>query len=70
MAILTNADEGIVAGRHYNFIYKATNRVGDSLLSTVLTVPVADAPGVSAVPQLVEHTETSIKISWADTADT
>lgn len=30
----------------------------------------ADAPGVSAAPQLIEHTETSIKVSWAETADT
>jgi len=70
VAVLTCADEGIVAGRRYDFIYKATNRVGDSLLSSVLTVPVADTPGAAAAPQLTDHTETSITVSWAQSVDT
>ena len=70
IAVISNAVEGIVAGRYYSFVYKATNRVGSSNLSTILTVPVADVPAVATAPQLLDHDQTSITVSWNQVVDT
>ena len=44
VAIINTATETISAGRFYQFIYKATNLIGDSVFSDVVTIPIADLP--------------------------
>jgi hypothetical protein len=54
--MINTVTEVMTAGRFYQFIYKATNLIGDSLLSEVVSIPVADVPSKSSAPILVGHT--------------
>jgi len=68
--MINTVTEAMTAGRFYQFIYKATNLIGDSLLSEVVSIPVADVPSKSSAPILVGHTQTSITVEWEVTPDT
>ena len=57
--------ESMTAGKYYQFVYKATNMMGDSELTTVLSVPVADIPVQASAPTLVMHSTNTISIEWA-----
>lgn len=51
---LNLATETMVAGRFYQFIYRAVNVIGYSDFSGVRTIPVADLPSAPAAPNKVE----------------
>jgi len=44
IATISVSTESMVAGYFYTFVYKATNMIGDSLLSANVTIPIADKP--------------------------
>lgn len=70
VAIINTVAEVMTAGRFYQFVYKATNLIGDSQLSEVVSIPVADVPPKAFPPVLADHTKTSITVEWQATADT
>lgn len=44
VATIDTTTDSLTPGKFYFFVYKATNMIGDSILSKVLSVPVADQP--------------------------
>ena len=44
LATISLADEAMIAGRFYQFSYTAVNKVNESNASSIVTVPIADAP--------------------------
>jgi hypothetical protein len=44
VATIDVVSESMTSGLFYQFVYKATNLIGDSELTDVLSVPVADTP--------------------------
>ena len=68
---LTDLGDGLVTGLTYSFRFKATNAIGDSEYSTVITVSANDPPGTpTAITQdMTLSTETSINVYWDSIAD-
>lgn len=62
---LIAATEGLTAGNYYRFKYRAVNDVGYGDLSPAVTVPLGDLPSISNSLQLVDRTNTSLKVQWA-----
>ena len=59
------------AGKFYQFVFTATNVVGNSAYSQVVTLPLADAPDKPAqAPQLISSDKTSISVRWSRALDT
>jgi hypothetical protein len=69
IAVIDTATEGMTAGKWYNFVYKATNMIGDSNLSTDLSVPVADQPLQPSAVTLLDHSYTEISVAWTKVDD-
>lgn len=44
IATVDVATESMTTGKYYQFVYKSTNMIGDSELSKVIAVTVADIP--------------------------
>jgi hypothetical protein len=49
----------MTAGKYCSFPYKATNAIGDSTLSPLLSIPVA----------LLDHSYSTISVSWSKSAN-
>jgi len=70
LATITLTNEGMTAGRFYQFSYTAKNRVGASTASSIVTVPVADYPLPPAAISRTASSRTSISVAWDKVADT
>ena len=57
-------------GKYYSFSYKATNVIGDSTLSPLLSIPVADQPSKPTAVALLDHSYSTISVSWSKSANT
>lgn len=60
-----NGNDGIVIGKTYRFITKATNAIGDSDFSDYGYIAFGDVPNTPSAPTLVQSTQYSIKVQWA-----
>ena len=60
----------MTAGKYYSFVYKATNMIGDSDLSPLLSVPVADQPSQPTAVALLDHSFNTISVSWSKSDNT
>lgn len=54
----------MIAGYYYTFVYSATNMIGVSVLSTQLTVAIADYPVQPTAVTMVSYSNTSIVVLW------
>lgn len=70
LATITLADEAMTAGLFYQFSYLAVNKVGDSELSSVLTVPIGDVPAQPTGLARTSSAKTSIGVVWDQSFDT
>jgi len=62
--------ESMTAGKFFQFTYEATNIIGTSVKSPVVTLPVADVPDKPDAPTFVASTKTSLHVEWAEVAVT
>lgn len=64
VATIVVSTESMNSGYFYTFVYKATNMIGDSLLSANVSIPIADKPTQPPAVTMVTYSSSSIVVSW------